>query len=94
VFKPVSIVALTLAFGLAGAAQAQIKAGIPPKPRSVIEAEKRAKAEQAERLAQAGQRSDSHAEAFATADRDADGKVDLTEFKEALLEIETGQRTR
>jgi len=72
----------------AGAAQAQIKAGIPPKPKSVIEAERTARIERenAKQMAQAAERG--HDEAFARLDTDGNGRLSPDEFKEARLESE------
>lgn len=88
--KTLAAIALTAAaLASASPTAAQIKAGIPPKPWSVIKAERAAKAEReaAQRMADAAKQG--HAEAFAKLDADDNGRLSLDEFKEAKLEDET-----
>lgn len=64
--KKIGLLACMAVLAVAGAAQAQIKAGIPPKPMSQIRAERAAKAE-AEKQRVAAETAQSEAEKKADA---------------------------
>jgi hypothetical protein len=71
------IASAAVAVTVSAPAAAQIKAGIPPKPKSVIAAEKLAKAEAAQKQEQKRQAD------FARLDANRDGVVSADEYKAA-----------
>lgn len=99
--RPTFLIALiTASFCYAGVAQAQIKAGIPPKSRAQIQAERLAKAErQQTRLADADAER-RHDEGFARLDANRDGRISRDEYRaagavdEAIEDRGTGAQPR
>lgn len=84
-------VAAALAVLVAGAApaQAQIKWTLIPKSKSEIQAQRAAKAEREAQVRRASEETHRrHEEAFAKADEDRNGRINLDEFKEAALHLE------
>ena len=70
------------------------KVGIQPRSRDEIQAERLAKAEREALVRQASQETHRrHEQAFAQADADRNGRIDLDEFKEAALHLEGGRKS-
>jgi hypothetical protein len=92
--KIVPILAVVAAISaLSAPVQAQIKAGIPLKSKETIRVEKQAAAER-KAMRAAAKAGDRHAQVFASADADRDGRVNLKEFKEAALALEGADQRR
>ena len=76
------VASAVLALTVSAPAQAQIKAGIAPKPWSVIKAERAAKAEREEQRL-AGKSEQRHDQAFAKMDTNGDGRISPEEYRAA-----------
>jgi hypothetical protein len=70
------------------------KVGIQPRSRDEVRADRMAKAEREARVKQASQETHRrHEAAFAEADADRNGRIDLDEFKEAALHLEGARKS-
>jgi|GEM_PF-5513057 len=77
------VASAVLAVTISAPAQAQIKAGIAPKAKSVVLAERAAKAEREQQLASANESQQRHDQAFARMDTNGDGRISPEEYRAA-----------